>query len=212
MSEENKTTTVKVKKEKKPLSKAAKGWIIFASIMLALIIVITGVNLYAQRTDNKESDLLNSVLVALIPKEVSIYDNGNKVTFYIEKNKKYDEKKDQPLDAFTVYYYQKDSNGKKKRVDLVQGHYKTPTEENYVEIGFILAAKQRLNKMVSVLNVVRWIILALIIVSGIYLWFRNWNKRQDKKEALEKEMREKDLLRSKNSSDEDDEKEKNKKQ
>ena len=143
------------------------------------------------------------VSIALMPEKLDYTDSdGKKLTFYIEENKKFDAKKDEPIKAYNTYYL--DENDKK--VYLKDGIYMTDREfaeskrtdkqkandtsdgvkENIgqgqmVTVGFLVAAQENANKVVAAF---RWAAVIFAVCCAaflIYLWYLSWSAREDKK-------------------------------
>jgi hypothetical protein len=180
MAEENKeiveVTDNKVKKEKKPLTKKAKKMITVGVILAVIAGLLVGGICYINANITSVS---NKLVIAFMPKPITGNDNNKEITFYIEENKDFDEENDEPIDAFNTYYY--DDNG--ERVDLYQGQYKSSTADMQVIIGFFYMAQQNLNVFKNAMSIVLAVIILVAIAFCIYLWYRSWCKRQDKKQA-----------------------------
>ena len=136
-------------------------------------------------------------------------------TFYIEQNKKYDSKKDDPINAYTVYYL--DEND--KRVELENGIYMSATqyaeskkkkaddsenksdsrsnigEGEFVTVGFLFKAQEKANKVLKIVRIVTVIFALCCAAYAIYLWYLSWSKREDEKKEKLAEVE--DILKKK---------------
>ena len=175
----------KVKKEKKEKTKQQK-WAIGLGIALAVLFVLTiGVKLAIM----PNSPLYTSYAIMLMPEKIDTTFDEKDLTLYVEKNKNFDKTKDQPLEAFQVYYYE-DNDTSKKKIYLENGStLKGEKEEsNLMVLQFIGNAS--INDGI-VRNVLNKILIVLFILLGVYLifiWYISWSIRYDKKKELYKEQ------------------------
>lgn len=163
-----------VKKDKK--FKWTKGKKIACSVSAVIVVIaLLLVNYMA---------IYTNIVYILMPKSLEPVIDGKTVTFYVYKNRDFNQFKDRdtPLKAFCYYYY--DENG--DRVDLdYDGVYKSGDESFSPSVWFMLSTQSNLSTVKEKFNsALPFIIIALIIVV-ILLWFRSWSKREDaKKEAI----------------------------
>ncbi|MBR0412883.1 MAG: hypothetical protein IJI47_04895 [Eubacterium sp.] len=144
--------------------------------------------------------------IALMPETLEYTDSdGKKMTFYIEENKKFDAKKDDPIDAYKTYYLDEKDN----KVYLKDGIYMTDKEyaeskriksdsgknndsevrENIgqgqmVTVGFLYSAQEKANKVLAGFRWVTAIFAVCCAAYLIYLWYLDWSRREDKKKAM----------------------------
>lgn len=173
---------------KKPISKVKKGWIIFGIIFSLIVAAAVGGLVYI---NHNQTEVSSNIMYLFMPKAITGHDNGNEITFYVEKNKDFNPKKDAPLNAYKIYYYDKND----KRVDTYQGHYKSPTNQIEAGLGFLISAKKNMNIFGNFLKVVLSAAALVAIVLLILLWYKLWNKKMDRIEALQAEEMERDLER-----------------
>lgn len=163
-----------MEKEKKTMTKATKK-VITVGVIIALIIAILTGGLVA--LNSNQSKVYSKLVIAMMPKTITGNDNGKKIDFYIEYNKDYNPETDEPLKAYNTYYY--DANGKKKI--LPNGFYESPTAEMQVLIGFFYKAQEKMNSIKNVIYVTMALLALAICALIIYLWYKSWCKRQEKK-------------------------------
>lgn len=163
--------------EKKAMSKSTKTGITLGIIFVLLIAILTSSLVFLNANQNKT---YSKLVIACMPKNITGNDNGKKIDFYIEYNKDYNPKTDEPLKAYQTYYFKDDGT----RVNLVNGFYKSPTAEMQVLIGFFYKAQE---KITSLKNVV-YVLMAMTFIVGlaliIVLWYKSWCKRQAKKKSF----------------------------
>lgn len=157
------------------------------SIVIALIVGITTVDSY-----KAGASVTNAFTDALMPKSiVGTADGGAEgMTFYREKNKEYDIDKDEPLKAFN--YYVLTESGEKQYLD--DGMYYPP--EYYMEnstaepvavyLGFYFRLMQNLQVFKNVMRVIVAILCIGLGVGLIFIWYRSWSIREDKKKEQER--------------------------
>ena len=155
--------------------------------------------------------------IALMPEsiEYNVPDSDEKITFYIEENKDFDKEKDEPVNAYKVYYF-KDKD-KKEKVYLENGVYISDKEyaeskradlkdddDNIIDgakynvgegaqvtVGFLFEAQTKANKVKTIVNVIVTIFAVACVAYLIYLWYLNWSAREDKKNKKLAEAQEK---------------------
>ncbi len=183
----------------------------------AIIIgVILGVLLVAGITGalvlKLSQPVYTKVSIALMPEKLDYTDSdGKKLTFYIEENKKFNAKKDDPIEAYSTYYldekdqkvYLKDGiymtdkeyaeskrADKKKQEGAVNGVKENVGQGQMVTVGFLVKAQENANK---VLAGFRWAIAIFAVCCAaflIYLWYLSWSVREDKKKQKLEEAEE----------------------
>ena len=174
----------KEKKDKKPKTKQQK-WAIGLGIALAVLFVIT---IGARLAISPESPLYNSYLMAIMPKSIDTVFDEKEMTLYIEKNKEFDKEKNQPLEAFSVYYYE--NNDKSKEKTYIEYGKKFEGENE----SAALMTLQFLGNATITDGIIRTTIkdtlIVLCILLGCYLifiWYIIWSINYDKKKELNKE-------------------------
>ncbi len=165
-----------------------KRWITLGVVFAVILALLAGSLIYVV---NNQNAVASQVMYMFMPKSYTDHDNGNEIVFYIEKNKDYNPDKDVPLEAYKVYYYDKDG----KRVDTYQGHYKTATKTIYAEIAFLLMARRNINTFKNYAKIVFAVLGVVLVVGLIILWYKLWSKKQDRLEAMERDSVEKDMER-----------------
>jgi amino acid transporter len=157
------------------------------AIAIGLVVAIVTIDSYSA-----DAYFTNKILDVLMDDEITsteLIDNRY-ITFGREVNKDYDSDSDQPIEAFTYYYLDGDGN----KTYLSDGYYypadyyqedseSTPIP---VYLGFYYTALEHLQVVKNVLKVIVALIIVLLIAFVIYLWYRNWCKRQERKEELKK--------------------------
>lgn len=162
-------------------------------IVIAIALIVGKVTINSYST---EAYFTNSFLNILMDKEITSVEeiNGRHITFTREINKDFDAKKDQPIDAFIYYSISEDGKTKNK---LDHGmfypaeYYKKDSKVTpvFVAAGFLLSAQKNLEVLSNVLTVVAVLIALAFIALLIYLWYRSWCKREDKRQAMLRESR-----------------------
>lgn len=178
MDNNNMQMTEQAEKTKKNVNPKKKKIVIAAIIVgvIALIAILIGVN---------HTLIMSDFNYAMMPKSITADVDGRNITFYKYKNKEFNQFKDKetPLKAFGFYYL--DDNGKK--VDLSWDKSFTGSKGTTFtpNIWFMFKANDKLEKVKSVSSKVIPIVVIVLVVLIIYLWFKNWCKREDKRmEAL----------------------------
>ena len=167
----------KEKKAKRQLTKKEKNAVVIGIVLLLLLALLIGGLVLVKTNDS----VANSLVAAMMPESITGNDNGQDITFYAEKNKDYKKGEDEPIDAFSVYYY--DANN--ERVDLPQGFYKTSTADMQVTVGFLFKAQERLHKVTTVVKVFIALLAVAIVIYLLYIWYLSWSRREDlKKEKM----------------------------
>lgn len=171
-------------KEKKPLTKKQKKGIKIGVIIAVIAALLAGGIVFINHDNSK---LYSKIVVAFMPKSMVCEDNGREIKFYIEENKDYNPEKDEPIAAWNVYYFDEVGN----RTDLPDGHYQTTTANMQLTIGFLLEAEQNFHILGNVLSVILALIIIAVIGFLIYLWYKSWCRREDKKRELLKQAEKK---------------------
>lgn len=174
-------------KIKKPLSKAAKQCICIGVVFAVIFGMLGGLIAYLTVNQNVA---YSKIIIACMPEKITGTDNNKKIDFYIEYNKDFDKKKDQPINAFKVYY--KDDNG--KRIDLPAGHYKSRTADMQVLIGFFYQAQEKLKVVKNVVISVMFVIGVAFFGFLIYIWYLLWRNKQIRMQEQSKEYNNKAYL------------------
>lgn len=160
--------------KKKALTDTTKKIIKIAVSFLVIIGVLVGSLAYVSANQAKVSSKL---IIACMPKSITGYDNGTKIDFYVEYNKDYNDETDDPIRAFNTYYFDKDG----KRHDLPGGRYQSPTQDMQVVVGFFYKAQENIKILKNVIYVIIALVCLAVGVFLIYLWYKSWCKRQEKK-------------------------------
>ena len=175
---------------------------IIIGVVLAVLLAAGITSTVLLRTNQP---LYTKLSIALMPESIEYTDpeTDEKITFYIEENKDYNPKKDEPINAYNSYYL----NDKDEKVYLEDGVYMSAKElaeskkqgkkdesvqdgvkynvgvGQQVTVGFLISAQEKANKVTAVVKVIVAIFAICCVIYLIYLWYLNWSKRQDKKAA-----------------------------
>lgn len=173
----------KDKKEKKPMDSKTKRAMI-VGIVLALIFAIFVCGFSAIKLSG---NALSSAISVVMPKTYEYKNGDTEITFYSEKNKDFDAKENQPLDAYTVYYF--DEGGKK--IVLENGEYATgelnekgKEKKENITLAFLILTQVRFRKIQAVLKVVAIVYAVIVLAYLIYIWYLSWSRRYDKQKEL----------------------------
>lgn len=117
--------------------------------------------------------------------------DGEYMTFYREDNPDFDpENTDDVSEAISVYYI--DENGEKQYLPdgiyYPNGSVNGTVDPVNVRWGFYFTAFQNLRIVQNVLKTLMMPIALVVFVFIIWLWYRNWCKREDKKAELAKQQ------------------------
>lgn len=196
-----KAKKINIKKAKKPLSKDAKKLIIVGVIFLVLFSIVFGLKAYTNTGLAKSTDLkdLANISLKIMPKSVEINTNSGEIEFFMEKSKdfdsvfdnayiketkQYDLQKINIYEALNFYYY----NDQGKRVDLYNGEYNTAADHIIIISHFA----DKLNDTIQLVNsIYSGILVALVagfIIYLIYVWYKAWSVKEDKRSAELKEL------------------------
>lgn len=174
-------------KIKKPLSKAAKQCICIGVVFAVIFGMLGGLIAYLTVNQNVA---YSKIIIACMPEKITGTDNNKKIDFYIEYNKDFDKKNDEPINAYRVYY--KDDNG--KRIDLPAGHYQSRTADMQVLLGFFAEGQKNITAMKNVIIVIVVLIFGAFICFLVYIWYLLWRNKQIKKQEQSKEYNNKAYL------------------
>ncbi|MBR3737302.1 MAG: hypothetical protein IKN26_01055 [Eubacterium sp.] len=166
------------KKEKKIKTKQQKAALI-SGIILAVLFVLT---LGTKLATNPNSPLYRDYAIMIMPKSISTTFEDKELVLYIEKNKKYDKEKSQPLEAFQVYYYENNDTSKEK-VYLKNGTVLKGKKEqsNMMVLQFLGNATITDSIIRNILNKTLVVLCILLVCWLIYIWYLDWCRRKDKK-------------------------------
>ena len=164
--------------EKKKMNPTKKKITIAGVIVgiIAVIAILIGVN---------HTAIMSDITYSFMPKSITPDFSGTKVEFYKYKNK-----------AFGFYYI--DENGKKQDLSW-DGVYIAPDGTKFTpNIWFMIKAQEKLTTFKRTAAKVIPIVVIVVIVALIYLWFRLWCIREDKRmEALYGNKEQKKLANNK---------------
>lgn len=181
----NEKTSIKDKKDLK-FYRLTIALVFIIAIAIALVVGIVTIDSY-----KADAYFTNKFLDILMDDEITSTEmiDGRITTFGREVNKDYNPDEDQPIEAFTYYYY----DGAGNRIDLPDGlyypsGYSVDSDVSPIPVyaGFYLNAAQKLNIVKNVFKVVISLIVVAVIVFIIYLWYRSWCRRQEKANELKK--------------------------
>lgn len=168
----------KDKKEKLPETKKQKrvigigiAFLVIFSLIIAGFVVV------------KSSETVqNSLMYLLMPKSMDLEFEGDTITFYVEKNKDFSADKNQPIEAFKLYYY-KDNDKSKDKVYLEKGGRLSGEAQstNLMVLSFLVSANATMNILKAIGKYLLIILIVLFAIYLIYLWYLNWCKREDKR-------------------------------
>lgn len=177
MTNENKEVKQKKAKNVIPGTNVSKVGVIVTSVILAVLIAISAffvVVFSAQPYELKDgkldvykltSSIYTKMIVAAMPD--SIHDEDTGIDFYVEVNDDYDYHYDEPIEQYSVYYY----NDNNEKTYLYDGVYE---DNNYnlnnknaknALMGFFIAGMNKIKKI----KVVVTIILVLLIIAILAL-------------------------------------------
>lgn len=155
-----------------------ENWIAHKPLWISLIVVLVlaiVVGVSASLINSKS--FVQKMFTSMIPQKVEDIDfDGNKMTFYREKNPKYDKSisvDDENYEPEFIFYY-KDENGEK--VYLENGMYNfvdANGEEQSAPITLYFAAMlmPKVQKLKTALQITGWSLLAVAVVVGIVVWY-----------------------------------------
>ena len=191
MSRENK---VKKKKEDQFLLDnkvyaVHKKIAIIVGIVLVAVLLLSGLSRIL--ISNKMPYYQNYVY-AIMPKSLETEFGDEKYTFYLEKNKDFDKEKDQPLNAFIVYYYE-DNDKSKTKISLKDGDTMIAQTESssLMVLNFLANARITDGIIKSIIKKVAIIDAVLFIPYLIYVWYITWSIKYDRDLAIIKSSKKK---------------------
>lgn len=196
-----KAKKINIKKAKKPLSKDAKKLIIVGVIFLVLFSIVFGIKIGTQHAVKNATDFRKALnaIVYIMPKSVEIETSTGVKEFYLEKSDEYDAMFDeaynketkqfdlQKIDitrALNFYYY----NSENERVDIAGGQYKSSTDDIWVISYFIDEFDKVIDTADSVYSGFLVALVAGFIIYLIYVWYKAWSVKEDKRSAELKEL------------------------
>lgn len=149
--------------------------------LLVLLVLTVGV----RQAIIKSSSFYNAYYYMIMPKSIETVFDEKDLTLYIEQNKDFDKTKNEPLEAYKVYYFE-DNDASKKKVYLKNGTtLKGEKEEsNLMVLQFLTSATITDN---IIRNIIDKAIIVLCVLGAcylIYLWYLSWCRREDKKKEL----------------------------
>lgn len=160
--------------KKKSLTKKSKI-VIGVSVVAAVIIIVSAI--FIIFTGNSSYKLYNSVMLQLMPESITSEDG---VEFFVKENPKYDGGKTPEEEQFIFYF----KNGDKE-VDLPGGVFTDANgNKSAVSVGFATLALEKLNTIKTVFKFVIAVMVVLLVVVGIYLWYKSWCRREDEQKKL----------------------------
>lgn len=167
--------TVKVKKKMSPkMKKITIAGIVIG--IIAVIAIVLGIN---------HTAVMSEINYALMPKSITPTIGGTQMEFYVYKNKDFNQFKDKdtPLKAFGYYYI--DENGKKVDLGWDKSYTASNGETFTPSLFFMFQAGENTTKVKNVASKIIPIVVIVVVILLIYLWFKNWCKREDARmEAL----------------------------
>lgn len=175
-------------KEKRKLLKWQKVCIGLVCVF-AFISIFCFVAVKMTSADVFDAKFYTKAALALMPEKISTEDElGNKYTFYVEENKEYNEKEDpnNPINAFSFYYFTENEDGTKEKVyiDSEKGNFIAGDGQNLlVSMGFFTGGLNVLRKIQKGLKIAAGISIAGLIVVGIYVWYKDFCRREDERKA-----------------------------
>ncbi|MBQ9530952.1 MAG: hypothetical protein IJR70_02655 [Eubacterium sp.] len=171
----------KDKSENTPKTTQQKLPIVFGITLLVLFVLVLGTKLAI--SPNMPS--YNNYVLMLMPKSIDTVFDDKDLTLYVEKNKDFDKTKNEPLEAYKVYYY-KDNDTSTKKIYLKNGKtLKGEKEEsNMMVLQFLGNATITDSIIRNILNKALIILFVLLACYLIYIWYLDWCRRQDKKKEL----------------------------
>ncbi len=164
-----------------PGTKVSKVGVIITSVILAVLIALSTffvVVFSAQPYELKDgqldvykltSTIYTKMIVAAMPE--TIHDEDTGIDFYIEVNDNYDYHYNQPIEQYSVYYYDKDEN----KIYLDAGVYE---DNNYninnrnsknALMGFFISGMDSIKKIKTVVTVILVLLVIAILALLTYL-------------------------------------------
>ena len=175
----------KAPKENKQKTKQQK----FATVTGIVILILLVITIGARLAISPHSPLYRNYALMIMPNSVDTVFEDKDLTLYIEKNKKFDDSKNQPLEAFSVYYYE-DNDSSKDKIYLKNGStLKGEKEEsNLMVLQFLGNATITDSIIKNVLSKIFIVLCILLACWLIYIWYLSWCAREDRKKALNQQF------------------------
>ena len=175
----------KVKTEKKPKTKQQKTAIGLGIAFLVLFIITIGFRIAI--TPN--SPLYTGYVYMIMPKSIETTFEDKKLTLYVEKNKDFNKKENQPLEAWRIYYYE-DNDTSREKTYLKNGSTLEGEKEqsNLMVLQFIGNATITDGIVRKITKNAIIILCVLFAAYLIYIWYLSWSRRYDKKKEMNKEF------------------------
>lgn len=190
-----------IKKTKKTLSKDAKKIITAGVVFFVLFSIILGVKIgtnYIVRDSTNFKKVL-STAVSVMPKSVEVQTNSGTMEFYLEKSDEFDTMFDEAYNketksydlqkislprALNFYYY----DAENKRVNISDGQYKTSVDDIWIIGEFIEEYNHVIDTANSIYSGFLVALVAGFIIYLIYIWYKAWSVKEDKRIAELKEL------------------------
>ena len=165
-------------------TKQKKAIVIFGIVWLVLFVISVGGRLAI----SPNSPLYYSYAYMIMPKSVETTFEEKDLTLYIEKNKDFNKKENQPLEAWKVYYYQ-DNDTSKEKIYLKNGSTLEGEKEqsNMMVLQFIGSATITDGIIRGIFKKIIIVLCILLIPYLVYVWYISWSIRYDKNKALNHE-------------------------
>lgn len=174
----------KERAEKEPKTKKQKIVIGVGITLLILFVLVIGTKIAI----SPNMPTYNNYAFMIMPKSTQTVFEDKELTLYIEKNKEFDKTKNQPLEAFKVYYY-KDNDPSNKKIYLENGStLKGEKEESNMMVMQFLGSATITDSIVrNVLNKALIVLCILLACYLIYVWYLVWCIKEDKRRELNKQ-------------------------
>ena len=161
--------------------KQKKVVVVFAIIWLILLVITLGFKFAI----SQKSPLYYDYLFAIMPKSIDTVFDEKDLTLYIEKNENFDKEKNQPLDAFNVYYYENnDTSTEKKYLENGSAMKGVNESTNVMILQFLGNATISDGIIRKVINNALTVLFVLLVPYLIYIWYITWSIRYDKNKAM----------------------------
>lgn len=156
--------------------KAAK--IILAVCSALLIAVIIAACVFSAISKKEDSQMYQKALITLMPE--SIEDPETNYTFHVKANPNGITDENNFMSGFIFYYT--DENGKEVQLDRY-GMYYDDNNPRGINVGtsFILKAVLTIKAILKGFYIAIEIIIAIMILVGIYFWYLSWEKYDNAK-------------------------------
>lgn len=169
-------------KENKKINLSKKQRNIIITFAVIIAVAITGLIVFKAN----QIYFTTKLMYAFMPQSyVAECEDGN-IEFFVEYNKDYNvkESNNDPLQAFSYYYF--DKNG--ERIDLgIDGGYDFygTGDKGPLSVAFMYLMSQRVGTFKSIVTKVMLALAAVAIVALIVVWFIVWSRKEDR-QKLEK--------------------------